>query len=120
MIELPDWTPYVMVIGIGELGVRVLLKLGKKQREELRLYTIVSDKTQLEGREDQFSAICVGDACLMEQQSDFYQLIQKGGMLIIVADSSDMFSARAVSAIASAVQDKVSFALLMAVNGYQG
>ena len=122
MIELPDekWTPYVTVIGIGELGVRVLLKLSDKQREELSLCAIISDKTQLEGHENQFSAAYIGDACLMEQKSDLYQMIQKGAMFLIVADSSDMFSARAVSAIASAGQGMVSFALLMTTDGNQG
>lgn len=121
MIELHDdkWTPYVTVIGIGELGVRVLLKLSKKRREELNLCAIVSDKMQLEGHENQFSATCIGDACLMEQQFDLYQMMQKSGMFLIVANSSDMFSERAVSAIASSGQDKVSFALLMTADGNQ-
>ena len=122
MIELPDEkrTPYVTVIGIGELGVRVLLKLSKKQREELNLCAIASDKTQVEGQENQFSATCVGDACLMGQQSELYRLIRKGAMFLIVADTSDMFSARAVSAITSAGQDMVSFALLMTADNNQG
>lgn len=122
MIELPDekWMPYVTVIGIGELGVRVLLKLSKKQREELNLCTIVANQAQFDGHENQFSAAYVGDACFMEQQSDFYQLIRNGAMFLIVADSSDMFSARAVSAIASAGQDIVSFALLMTSDDNQG
>lgn len=121
MIELPDekWMPYVTVIGIGELGVRVLLKLSEKQREELDLCVIVSDKTQLEGRENHFSVAYVGEACFMEQQSDFFQMIRKGAMFLIVADSSDMFSARAVSAITSAGQDMVSFALLMTADDNQ-
>lgn len=121
MIELPDekWTPYVTVIGIGALGVSVLLKLSKKQREELNLCAIASDKTQVEGRENQFSATCVGDACLMEQQSELYRLIRKGAMFLIVADISEMFSLKAVSAIASAGQDKVSFALLMTADDNQ-
>ncbi len=52
MIDLPDEkrTPHVTVIVIEELGVCVLLKLGKKQRKELNLCAIVSEKTQLEGR----------------------------------------------------------------------
>ena len=122
MIELSDekWTPQVTVLGIGDLGVRVLLKLSKKQREELNLCAIVSDKTQLEGHEDQFSAFYVGDACFMGQQSELYQRMRKGAMFLIVADSSDMFSARAVSAIASAGQDMVSFALLMTADDNQG
>ena len=122
MIELHDdkWTPYVTVIGIGELGVRVLLKLSKKRREELNLCTIVANRAQFDGHENQFSAAYVGDACFMEQQSDFYQLIRNGAMFLIVADSSDMFSARAVSAIASAGQDIVSFALLMTSDDNQG
>ena len=121
MIEFDEkWTPQVTVIGIGELGVRVLLKLSKKQREELNLCAIVSDKTQLAGHENQFSAFHVGDACLLGQQSDLYQRMRKGAMFLIVADSSDMFSARAVSAIASAGQDMVSFALLMTADDNQG
>ena len=122
MIELPDekWTPYVTVIGIGKLGVRVLLKLSEKQREELDLCAIASDKTQLEGRENHFSVAYVGEACFMEQQSDLYQRMQKRAVFLIVADSSDMFSARAVSAIASAGQDIVSFALLMTADDSQG
>lgn len=121
MIELPDdkWTPYVTVIGVGALGVHVLLKLSKKH-QELKLCAIVSDKTQLEGRENHFSAAYVGEACLMEKQSDLYQRMQKRAMFLIVADSSDMFSARAVSAIASAGQDMVSFALLMTADDNQG
>ena len=121
MIELPDekWTPQVMVTGIGDLGVRVLLKMSKTQREELNLCAIVSDKTQLEGHENQFSAFYVGDACLMGQQSDLYQRMRKGAMFLIVADSSNMFSVRAVSAIASAGQDMVSFALLMTADDNQ-
>ena len=122
MIELPDekWMPYVTVIGIGELGMRVLLKLREKQREELNLCAIASDKTQVEGQENQFSATFVGDACLMGQQSELYRLIRKGAMFLIVADTSDMFSARAVSAITSAGQDMVSFALLMTADDNQG
>ncbi len=121
MIELPDekWTPQATVIGIGELGMRVLLKLSKKQREELNLCAIVANQTQLEGRENQFSATCVGAACLMGQQSDFYQLIRKGAMFLIVADTSDVFSERAVSAITSSGQDMVSFALLMTADDNQ-
>lgn len=122
MIELPDetWRPHVTVVGLGELGVRVLLKLSKKQREELNLCAIVSDKTQIAGHENQFSAFYVGDACLMGQQSDLFQMIRKGAMFLIVADSSDMFSARAVSAITSSGQDMVSFALLMTADNNQG
>ena len=122
MIELPDekWTPQATVIGIGELGMRVLLKLSKKQREELNLCAIVANQTQLEGRENQFSATCVGAACLMGQQSDFYQLIREGAMFLIVADTSDVFSERAVSAITSSGQDMVSFALLMTADNNQG
>ncbi len=121
MIELSDekWTPQVTVLGIGDLGVRVLLKLSKKQREELNLCAIVVNQTQLEGREDQFSAAYAGDAYLMEQQSDLFQMIRKGAMFLIVADSSDMFSARAVSAITSSGQDMVSFALLMTADDNQ-
>lgn len=112
--------PQVTVLGIGDLGVRVLLELSKKQREELNLCAIVSDETQLEGHEDHFSVAYVGDACLMGQQSELYQRMRKGAMFLIVADSSDMFSARAVSAIASAGQDMVSFALLMTADNNQG
>lgn len=121
MIELPDekWMPYVTVIGVGALGVHMLLKLSKKH-QELNLCAIVSDKTQLEGHENQFSAAYVGDACFMGQQSELYQRMRKGAMFLIVADSSDMFSARAVSAIASAGQDMVSFALLMTADDNQG
>ncbi len=121
MIDLPDekWTPQATVIGIGELGMRVLLKLSKKQREELNLCAIVANQTQLEGRENQFSATCVGAVCLMGQQSDFYQLIRKGAMFLIVADTSDVFSERAVSAITSSGQDMVSFALLMTADDNQ-
>ena len=99
--------------------MRVLLKLSKKQREELNLCAIVVNQTQLEGREDQFSAAYAGDAYLMEQQSDLFQMIRKGAMFLIVADSSDMFSARAVSAITSSGQDMVSFALLMTADDNQ-
>lgn len=122
MIELSDekWTPQVTVLGIGDLGVRVLLKLSKKQREELNLCAIVVNQTQLEGHENQFSVAYVGDDCLMEQQSDLYRLIQKSVMFLIVADSSDMFSARVVSTIISAGQDMVSFALLMTADDSQG
>lgn len=121
MIDLPDekWTPHVTVIGVGALGVHVLLKMSEKQREELDLCAIVSDKTQLEGRENQYSATYIGDACLMEQQSELYQLIQKGAMFLIVADTSDMFSARVVSAIASTKPYMVSFALLMTADDNQ-
>ena len=121
MIELPDekWTPQVTVLGLGDLGVRVLLKLREKQREGMKLCAIVSDKTQLEGHEDLFSVAYVGDACLMEQQSELYQLIRKSAMFLIVADTSDLFSARAVSAIASEKQDMVSFALLMTADDNQ-
>lgn len=121
MIELPDekWMPYVTVIGVGALGVRVLLKLSKKQREELNLCASVANQTQLEGRENELSAAYVGDACLMEQHSDLYQLIRKGAMFLIVADTSDMFSARAVSVIASTKPDMVSFALLMTADDNQ-
>ena len=121
MIELPDetWRPHVTVVGLGELGVRVLLKLSKKQREELNLCAIVVNQTQLEGHEDHFSVAYVGDACLMGQQSELYQRMRKGAMFLIVADSSDMFSARAVSAITSSGQDMVSFALLMTADDNQ-
>lgn len=121
MIELPDekWTPQVTVLGLGDLGVRVLLKLREKQREGMKLCAIVSDKTQLEGHEDLFSVAYVGDACLMEQQFELYQLIRKSAMFLIVADTSDLFSARAVSAIASEKQDMVSFALLMTADDNQ-
>ena len=121
MIELSDekWTPRATVIGIGELGMRVLLKLREKQREELDLCVIVSDKTQLEGRENHFSAAYVGESSLMEQQSDLYHRMHKRAMFLIVADSSDMFSARVLSAIASAKQDMISFALLMTVDDNQ-
>ncbi len=93
MIELTDeqWRPQVTVIGIGESGVRVLLKSSRKRREELKLCAIVSDERQLEGREKPFTAAYVSDACLMEQYSDLYQLVQNGVMFLIVTDTSDIF-----------------------------
>ena len=111
MIELPDekWTPYVTVIGIGELGVRVLLRLSEQQREDLKLCAIVSDKTQMAGHENQFSAVFVGDVKMLEQQSDFHHLIQNSIMFLVVADTTDAFSERMVSAITATEQKYESY-----------
>lgn len=122
MIDLPDekWTPHVTVIGIGELGVRVLLKLRGKQRDDLKLCAIASDKTQTAGLENQFSAVFVGDVETLGQQSDLHHLIQNSVMFLVVADTTDAFSERMVSAITDAERNIVSFALLMSSNGNEG
>ena len=105
-------TPYVTVIGIGDLGVRVLLRLSEQQREDLKLCAIASDKTHIAGHENQFSAVFVGDAETLGQQSDLHHVIQNGIMFLVIADTTDAFSARMVSAITAAEQNIVSFALL--------
>ena len=111
MIELPDekWTPYVTVIGIGELGVRVLLRLSEQQREDVKLCAIVSDKTQIAGHENRFSEVFVGDSETTEQQSDFHHLIQNSIMFLVVADTTDAFSERMVSAITATEQKYESY-----------
>lgn len=122
MIELPDekWTPYATVIGIGELGVRVLLKLREKQRVDLKLCAIVSDKTQIAGRENQFPTVFVGDVETMGQQSDLHHLIRSSVMFLVVADTTDTFSERMVSSITDAERERVSFALLVISGGNEG
>ena len=139
MIELPDdeWAPYVTVVGVGELGVRVLLKLYEKKQESLKLCAIVSDKTQIAGKENQFSAFFVGDGEAPEQQSGLHRMIQNSIMFLVVADTADAFSERLVSAITAAEktyescscyfnryekrqQNIVSFALLLTSNDNEG
>lgn len=122
MIDLPDkdWTPYATVIGIGELGVRVLLKLLEKQRDDLKLCAIVSDKTQIAGREHIFSTVFVGDVETLGQQSDLHHLIQNSVMFLGVADTNDVFSERMVSAITDAERNIVSFALLKTLDDNAG
>ena len=107
MIELPDekWTPYVTVVGIGELGVRVLLKLREKHRDDLNLCAIVSDKSQIAGRENQISTICVEDVDTIDQLSALCDVIQNG-IFLVVADMAEVFSAKVLSVIASCAAEQ--------------
>ena len=124
MIELPDekWTPYVTVIGIGELGVRVLLKLSKRKRQNLKLCAVVPSQTQKAGHEDNFvaSAVCAGDVKMIEQPADLHHEIQKSDMFLVVADTTEAISTKAVSAAISAAHNIGSFALLITADGKEG
>ena len=98
MIDLPDekWTPHVTVIGIGELGVRVLLKLREKQREGMKLYAIVMDETQVTPHDDQISKIYVGGEDITGQEPSFDDM-DPNSIVLVVADMTNIFSAKVIS-----------------------
>ena len=124
MRELPDdnRTPYVTVVGIGELGVRVLLKLHENQREGLNLCAIVSDETRLPRGEKQITRICVEDVDAVARLSELRDVMQDRAVLVVAA-MAEAFSAKALSGITLyAAEQNLAFlaALLIAPDGSEG
>ncbi len=124
MIELPDekWTPYVTVIGIGELGMRVLLKLREKQREGMKLYAFVLDETQVTQHDDQISKIYVGGEDITEPEP-YFDDIDPTSIVLVVADMTNNFTEKVISAIVSyAEEQRLALMAVLAVvsNDFEG
>lgn len=111
MIELSDEElDYATIIGIGDLGVQVLSRLRKKQRKDLKLCAVVSDKAQISRHESDFTIVCEGAIDTAgQQQSELHDTIQNSIMLVIVADVTDAFSAQMVSSIAESERNYEPF-----------
>lgn len=110
MIELSDEElDYATIIGIGDLGVQVLSRLREKQRKDLKLCAVVSDKSQISGHESDFTTTLEGDIYTAGQQSELHNTIQNSIMLVIVADVTDAFSAQMVSSIAESERNYEPF-----------
>ena len=111
MIELSDEElDYATIIGIGDLGVQVLSRLREKQRKDLKLCAVVSDKAQISRHESDFTIVCEGAIDTAgQQQFKLHYTIQKSIMLVIVADVIDAFSAQMVSSIAESERNYEPF-----------
>ena len=124
MIELSDekWTPRATVIGIGELGMRVLLKLKENQREGMKLYATVLDGTQVTQHDNQISMIYIGGEDLKGQELYFDDMDQNS-IVLVVADMTDNYIAKAVSAIVSyAEEQRLALLAVLAIvsNDFEG
>ncbi len=124
MVELPDekWTPNVTVIGIGELGVRVLLKLKEKKREGMKLCAIVLDETQVIQHDDQISMIYVGGEDITEPEPCFDDM-DPNSIVLVVADMTNNYTAKVISAIASyAEEQRLALMAVLAImsNDFEG
>ena len=111
MIELSDEElDYATIIGIGDLGVQVLSRLREKQRKDLKLCAVVSDKAQISRHESDFTIVCEGAIDTAgQQQFELHNTIQNSIMLVIVADLTDAFSAQMVSSIAESERNYEPF-----------
>ena len=110
MIELSDEElDYATIIGIGDLGVQVLSRLREKQRKDLKLCAVVSDKAQISRHESDFTIVCEGAIDTSGQQFELHNTIQNSIMLVIFADVTDAFSAQMVSSIAESERNYEPF-----------
>ena len=116
MIEFDNqWTPQVTVIGIGELAVRVLMKLKEKKRKGMKLCAIVLDETQVTQHDNQISKIYVGGEDITEPEPYFGD-IDPNSIVLVVADMTNIFSAKVISAIVSyAEEQKLALMAVLAI-----
>lgn len=110
MIELSDEElDYATIIGIGDLGVQVLSRFREKQRKDLKLCAVVSDKLQISGHASDFTIVCEGAIDTSGHQFELHNTIQNSIMLVIFADVTDAFSAQMVSSIAESERNYEPF-----------
>ena len=123
MIEFDNqWTPQVTVIGIGELAVRVLLKLKEKKRKGMKLCAIVLDEEQATQYDDQISKIYVGGEDITGQEP-YFDDINPNSIVLVVADMTNNYTAKAVSAIVSyAEEQRLALMAVLAIvsNDFEG